>query len=284
MEPVGLDVGPEFALDLAGQQVQPGKRARVPASGDRPGPHLAVDDQQVLGAVVPAAVMPGSPQCLAILDRKRRHHPVPPGEHDDVLVHQQRRGEIGRQGRAPDDRLGSPQHLAVGAIQADDPFAVVEEHPPRVGRERHRHHRVGLLPEQLARIGFDGHDLPRRLIPPPAARHALLRLADVAVHGQERLGPFARVVDLQEHHPVGDDDLLGGLAALLRAHDLARRRVQHRQRIVQAERDVHPLAHGHQPPRKLGRAALEGPQLRMPRRDRPLPQDRPVVCVARDQE
>ena len=280
VEPVGLHVGIELALHLAGSRVPPGKLAHYLAAGGLARPDEPAGDQDVLRRAVARRRMVALPQFLTRLGRHRRQRVraagvprarllarrFPAGKQHHALVDDQRRAVEGTELARAGHGLGGPQLLAAVTVQADDLLAVVEVHARGVGGQRHRHDLARRRPPHPARVGLDGPDGPLDQVP---------ELGRVALGGL-----LAR--DHEQRGVVGDD-LFGGRGLLVRSHRIARRGVDGDQRAVQAQCDVHALAHRHQAPRQDGRTALEALEVIEPVVERALPQDRAVERVAGDE-
>ncbi len=73
MEPIGMDVGEEFAAHLAGVQVAAGHHPGVLAIGHVRRPHQPAHDQHVVGRRVAAVMMRGRPEPLAVAGREGVH-------------------------------------------------------------------------------------------------------------------------------------------------------------------------------------------------------------------
>ena len=140
-----------------------------------------------------------------------------------------------------------------------------------------------LAPEDLPCVRIDGHDAPCLLIPRPILGHARLLRADVIAQGLELIPLHWRAGHLQEQHALRGDDLLSSPTALTGPDRLARRGVKRGQGGIERERDVDPVPNRNQATRQLRRPTLERIQVRMPLAHCPLPQDRAVECVPRNE-
>ena len=141
-----------------------------------------------------------------------------------------------------------------------------------VGLRRHAHE-VARLPSHLARGGVDRDDglLHRRL-------------------GLDTSGPRRRVVDRQHQRTLVIQNLVGELALRVRRHRPPRRRVQSRQRRIEAQRHVDAIADGHQPSCNVRGVVPSAVPVRViapltpaPLGDRPFPQERTVERITGDE-
>jgi hypothetical protein len=312
VEPVGLHVRRELLLHRARVQVQSFENARAAGQGDIAGPDQAVDHEQILRRLMPGARMVGRPQRLAGVGRDGGHRPAAAGKDDHILRNQQARARAHRQRLPSHDRLRIPEWLAAIAVEGYQSLAVMQVHAPAVGRQRHRRHRSLLLPENLAGLDLHRHDVPLLLIPRPTLVGMIGVVPDIgelltvlgpfrrrAADEQEgdsagrvagiprlrggKLVPAIRGRDALDTNIVGDDDLVRIGRTRAGAESPARGRIQDRQRRIQSQRHIDLVAHRDQSPRHLGGTALERPLVRIPRRNRPLPQNRAVEGIPGDQ-
>ena len=79
-------------------------------------------------------------------------------------------------------------------------------------------------------------------------------------------------------------DVFGRRGALVGAQRLARRRVDGRQRPVEAQRNVDRIPRGHQPPREVRGPALEWVHVRVPVAHVALPENGPVEGIPREEQ
>ena len=285
-------VSREGDLDLAVVQVAAGELARVAFVGGGSGPDQAADHQHVLGRIVTAGRVVGDPKRLACIGVEGSHGVaaalvaedlLAASEKYDVIVDDQRRGEPRANVRGAEDGIGLPLPLAGCAVQANDVLAVMPEHTIVVGRQCHWHHRRVGSPLNIAGVGLDGNDLPRRRVPGPLRRlGANVCDALPARDGRPWPGIGFRVDD-DVQHAVRMDQFVGGCAGLVCAERLASGRIQGRNRFVEPEGDVDTITNGDQPPRNQCRATLQHPKLCMPGLELALPEDRAVERVAGDQ-
>jgi len=283
VEPVDLDVGQELLLDLARSQITPGEHAGVAAVGNGPAPDQPADDEHVVGRHVPAAVMGGGPQCVPVVGREGRHRAVFHREQNHVLANNQRRAVARGEGRFVGNRLGMPQRLAAGTVHGGDLLAVVEVNSLTVHAERQRGNPGLPFPRGPAGRRVDGHQPAVLSIPGPLAVGPAGIGPNVRALGAVLLPLVGRPGHQDEQGAVADQHLVGVLGAGVSANGLASGRVESFQRGVDPQRDVDPAAHGHQPPRKLVRPALQRPEVRVPLVDRPLPKQRAAVGVPSDE-
>ena len=283
VEPVDVHVGRELIDDLARAGVAADEDARVLAVGDRAGPDEPADDEQVLRRLVPRRGMLADPETLARRRVIAAHRALAPREQHHVLVRDQSRTVARVHGHTQAHGERAPLLAALHLAQADDLLAVAEQHA--LGPHRHRHVRHGdlLLPEGLARLETHRLENPLFPVPRPAAVRPLRVVPDVGALLAVVVMLHHVGVDHQVQHAVGRDHLGRALAARERPQRLARGGVEFRHRRVEPERDVDAVAQADQATRHVGRAALEPPEVRVPHRDRTLPQDRAVERIAGDQ-
>ena len=107
--------------------------------------------------------------------------------------------------------------------------------------------------------------------------------AHVRKAGSQSLGClslFGYLTGNDEELALGVHDFQSTFGLLVRLDGLARRLIQSDKRPVDAERYVDPVAHGDEPSRQIGRPATKTPQMPLPFRYPPFPQEHAVECVA----
>ena len=304
------------ALDLAGLRVQALRDARLPGADEVTGPHQPVRHQHVRRGVV-AFLALAAPQTLAVLrgERDQLAHGRPPaGAGDDPLDLATVVGVLGLPlGHRPiagedhvavyDERRGRPRWPAAahrplrppdlaprGGVQADDLVGALEEHAPAADGQRRGHQLgrvgVGLRPEHAPAGGVDRHQAFQRrhlrVLRPLGADRREARMLPTAPC-LRRLPLARRAAGHHEEPAFVADELQRPVRSFVRGEGPARGRVQRAERLAEAERYIHAVAHGDQAPGQLGRAAAEAPQVVLPLRDRALPEKHPAECVPRRQ-
>ena len=131
---------------------------------------------------------------------------------------------------------------------------------------------VGQPPQEAARVGLDGKQA----------------LVSHRRHGATAFGGLLGLggIDVPSgdvEHAIVVHDLVGALGALVGPHDAAGGGVVCGEGLAVAEGDVHAVAHGHEPPRHLGRPAAEATQRLGPGSHGQLPEQHAVEGVARHQ-
>ncbi len=280
MEPVGLDIRWELALDLPRARIAPREDAGIGTVGHGSRPHQTVDDQHVVGRSMTAAMMRRRPENPAIARRQGCHRFVLDREQDHVLVNDERRPIPGRKRRLARHRLGSPQRLAAGAIHRRDSLSVIVVHPLAVHAQGERSHACLSFPERLAAVGRHGHQPAVGLVPGPLAIRAPCVVPHVGVLGPVVL-PFVGLARRQHKQGAAvGQDLVGELRVGTRQERLAAGPVQHFHGTIDVQGHVNPLPHRHQSPGKLVRSALQRPQMRVPLSNRPLPEKCAIEGIA----
>ena len=280
-----VDVVQGHILDLAG--------ARIPAlRAEQARIDQAVDHEKVgRGAEVDRAGR--RPQGLALVQRKGGDLPPVRAEHHaGARIHHERRRIVSAgsaAGFGPSlpsrGRLGClggglpvvPPDLSAGLqVHADDGLARLVADALSGGGQCHRLEVGGFGPGLLPRDGAGlGVDCPDGLAAGAGGFPA-------AFGG--RVG--AALAGMDNHHQqqtVVDENLVRAGRACVRLDDLARSRVQRRDRCVQAQRYVHTAARGHQAPRKLRRPGPECPHVVGPRGNGLGPEELAVERVPRHQ-
>ena len=153
-----------------------------------------------------------------------------------------------------------------------------------VSGQSQRSYTLGLLPQDFPRVGLDSHYSSLFFIPRPVFVCTIRRVPDIRGLRPEIFPPYRRISNQQEQHTIRSNDLLGCLSAVIGANSPARRRVKHNQRGIESECNIDAVPYGDQSARKLGRAALERPEMSIPRRNRSLPQNRAVESVPRNEK
>ena len=280
MEPVCFHVRSELAAYLPCLYVVARPDAGVATAGDLPRPRQTVDDQYVLRGIVPRSVVRASPQAFACLGRGSSHFAVPAGEQHNVIINNQRGSIAGGQRLSHADRLGTPVGPSALVIQADDFLAVVKYDALSVARQAERRHRRFMGPEDARRLGIDGEDGPRNLVPGPLFCHSCFlvpadRIVPGIAVGLKRCG-----IDQQKQSAVAGDDFFCRLAFLVRENRLAGSGIQRDERLIQTKRYVNTITDGDKTTGQECRAALERIEMCIPQWDRSLPKDRPVEGIS----
>ena len=165
VEPIGVDVRRKLDFGLARFRVAAGEDAGVLRAGRRGVPDQPAGHQQIFGRLIAGLGMRRVPQLLAVLLGIGPHHAVAAGEQHDVVVQQQPGAEIDREPRPPLGLGRFPALLAGLSIEANDLLAVVEEDAVGVGGQRQRRDLGVQLPQPLAALNVERHDLPRLFVP-----------------------------------------------------------------------------------------------------------------------
>ena len=281
VEPIGLYRGRKFDLHLAGGQVPAREKTRVAAGGSRRGPDLAIDDQQILGRLVAAAGVRSLPQQLPRGRIEGAHLAIAGGEDDDPLVNDQLGAEVEAAVLAPAGGLRPPALLACFPVKTDNLSPIVKIDPALVRGESQWSDARATLPQLLTRTRLVTNDATRLLVPDELGEDTSL-VPDIELRNVTgQLGQL--IIGKSKNQPIGDDDLLGGAGFLIDTQGFPGDCIDLLQRRNQTPGHVDPVPYCHQPPGKLGRTALERPEVVMPFSNRAFPENHPIEGVPGDE-
>ena len=147
VKPIDIEIGREFAFDLAGVRIAAGERTLNPSARRLPGPYKTVGDEQVFRRSIPRWRMVRRPEHVAGLCRQRRHGILAAGvpgsrlrprrltarEENDILIHHQNRQVERKNLVRSGDGFGPPDVLARITIKANNTGAIMKDNSLVVG-------------------------------------------------------------------------------------------------------------------------------------------------------